>query len=205
MPPRFIYFDLGKVLLDFSLEQLCRQMGEACGLDAGRVKEIVFAGGLQSQYEIGQLSSRQFYDAFCRDSRTSPAYEALSRAGNEIFTLNYPMLPLVAHLNAAGYRLGILSNTCEGHWEYCLRRFSILRESFTVYALSYQLGVCKPAVEIFQRAAALAGIRPEEIFYIDDIAGHVEGARAAGFGAVLYTSAAQAAKDLRHRGVRMNM
>ena len=39
----FLYFDLGKVLLDFSVERMCQQIGDVAGVAAARVKEVVFA------------------------------------------------------------------------------------------------------------------------------------------------------------------
>jgi HAD superfamily hydrolase (TIGR01549 family) len=114
------------------------------------------------------------------------------------------MLPVVAQLYQAGYRLGILSNTCEGHWEHCLRRYTMLREFFSIYALSFQIGAAKPSAAIFCKAAELAGCRPEEIFYADDIPGHVAGARSAGLDAVVYTSTAELVKELRKRGAEFN-
>ena len=62
MQPKFIYFDLGKVLVDFSVERMCRQIGNAAGVDAARVEEAVFARGRQLEYESGQLSSGEFHD-----------------------------------------------------------------------------------------------------------------------------------------------
>jgi glucose-1-phosphatase len=204
MQPKFIYFDLGKVLLDFSVEQMCGQMGEAAGIDAARVKDAVFASGLQLRYEAGQVSSREFYETFCRQTGTCPDYDALLRAGSDIFTPKYSMLPIVSQLSQAGCRMGILSNTCEGHWEHCIHRYRILRECFSVCALSYRIGVCKPDAAIFTTAAEMAGCRPEEIFYTDDIAGHVAGARAAGFDAVQYTTTPLLVAELRARGVAFN-
>lgn len=204
MPPRFLYFDLGKVLLDFSVEVMCRQMGEAAGIAADRVKEAVFGSGLELDYEAGLITSRQFYEGFCRRTGTCPDYDALARAGADIFTLNHSIVPVVAQLQAAGYPMGILSNTCDGHWEHCLRRFRLLREGFSVYALSYKIGCCKPDASIFLAAAKLAGCPPEEIFYTDDIAGHVEGARSAGFDALQYTGTAELVAELRKRGVGFN-
>ena len=62
----------------------------------------------------------------------------------------------------------------------------------------------KPEAAIFCKAAELADCRPEEIFYTDDIAGHVAGARAAGLDAVVYESAPQIVAELRKRGVEFN-
>ena len=203
MTPKFIYFDLGKVLVDFSFEQMCRQMGDAAGMGPEQVAEVL-ASGLQADYEAGKLDSRAAHQRFCRETGTQADYDSFSRACNEIFTPIVSMLPVVAQLHQAGHRLGILSNTCEGHWNYCLGRYTILRELFSVYALSYQIGAVKPSAAIFCQAAELAGCRPEEIFYTDDIAGHVAGAKAAGFDAVVYTSTAELVKELRVRDVEFN-
>jgi glucose-1-phosphatase len=203
MPPKFIYFDLGKVLLDFSFEQMCRQVGDAADIEADQVA-AVFAIGLQVDYETGKLDNRAFYERFCRESGKGPEFDAFFRAFNEIFAPIPSMVPVVVQLYQAGYRLGILSNTCDGHWKYCLRRYSILRELFSIHALSYEIGAAKPSAAIFCKAAELAGCRPEEIFYTDDIAGHVNGARAAGFDAVVYTSTPELVQELRKRGVKFN-
>jgi len=200
MVPKFIYFDLGKVLVDFSFEKLCRQIGEVAGLDPQQVAQA-FAAGLQVDYELGKLDSRGFYERFRRESGTSPAYDAFFRAYNEIFTPITSMWPIAAQLYQAGHRLGILSNTCESHWNYCLRQYGILRELFSIYALSFEIGAVKPSAAIFGKAAELAGCRPEEIFYADDIAGHIAGARSVGIDAVVYTSTATLVGDLRKRGV----
>ena len=125
-------------------------------------------------------------------------------AAADIFTLNLPIVPVVAQLAQAGYPLGILSNTCEAHWEYCRRRYRIVADGFRVHALSFRIRECKPHPAIFGAAADLAGCRPEQIFYVDDIAGHVAGARAVGFDAVQYTSTPELAAELRNRGLEFN-
>jgi len=202
--PRFLYFDLGMVLVDFSVERMLRQMAEASGVSPEAVKEILFNDGLLNRFETGKVSSREFYELYCGRIGTRPDYETLCRAGSEIFSLNVPMLPIVAQLRQAGYRLGILSNTCECHWEYCFKQYRIITEGFHEHALSFRIGATKPDAAIFHAAAELAGCRPDEIFFVDDIPGHVEGAKSAGIDAVLYTSAAQVAEELRRRGLRFN-
>ena len=204
MQPTFLYFDLGKVLVNFSVEQMLKQIGEVAGITADRVRSGLFNARLLHDHETGWLTSRQFYEAFCAATGTRPDFDRLISAAAEIFELNLPMLPIVAQLRQAGYPLGILSNTCETHWEYCWRHYRSLLERFGVYALSYKIGAVKPDAAIFVAAAKLAGRQPEEIFFVDDIAGHVAGARAAGFDAVQFTTAEALANDLRQRGIRFN-
>jgi HAD superfamily hydrolase (TIGR01509 family) len=202
--PKFLYFDLGMVLVTFSVDRMLDQMAEVSGVSAEAVRDALFGNGLLKQFESGQVSSREFYESYCQKTGVRPDFNALERAGSEIFSLNLPMLPLVAQLREAGYRMGILSNTCELHWQYCRDHYRVVAEGFEVYALSYCIGAVKPEVKIFHAAAALAGCRPEEIFFVDDLPGHVEGAKAAGFDAIQFTSAADVADQLRRRNLKFN-
>ncbi len=204
MSIQFLYFDLGKVLVDFSVDQMLRQMASVADISTQRVHEAIFSGGLMLEHERGKLSSREFYEAFCTATHTRCDFDRLAAAAAAIFTLNLPMLPLAAQLRQAGYPMGILSNTCETHWPYCRDHYRIVAEGFQVYALSYRIKAIKPEAAIFHAAAELAGCRPEEIFFVDDVAGHVAGARAAGFDAVQFTSAEALAAELRRRGLRFN-
>lgn len=204
-PPRFLYFDLGNVLLNFDHRLACRQMGEVAGVPADVVWEVVFAGDLEMRYEAGEIGDREFFEIFCRQTGSRPDFDALLAAGSRIFTPNVSIIPVVAALMAAGRRLGILSNTCPGHWSYCAGgRYALIGRGFEVYALSYELGACKPSAKIYQGAAELAGVTPGEIFFVDDVAGHVAAAREIGFDAVLYTTTRQLVADLRKRGIDFN-
>jgi putative hydrolase of the HAD superfamily len=204
MTPSFFYFDLGRVLINFDIERMLSQIGQVSGVHPDKVKEVLFGPGLQKEYESGQIDCREFHEKFCERICTRPDFEALREAGSDIFELNTSVVPIAAQLRAAGHRMGILSNTCPSHWEHCKIRYPSVTELFDVYALSYKLGAVKPSAEIFERAAELAGVDPGEIFFVDDLIGHIEGAREAGFDAVQFTSAAQLAADLRARDVAFN-
>lgn len=202
--PAFLYFDLGNVLVLYTVERMCRQMAEVAGTNPVRIHQLVFDSGLQRQFELGQISETEFYEQFCEALGRSVDRQALSLAACDIFTLNLTIVPVLAGLFQAGYRLGILSNTCQAHWEHCRRRFWLLEEMFAVQALSYRLGAMKPDPAIFLAAARLAETEPERIFYTDDLAGHIAGAQAAGFDAVLYSDTPALVAELRRRGLRFN-
>jgi len=203
--PRFLYFDLGRVLVDFSHEQMFAQIAAVAGVEPDRVERALREGDLNVRYECGEISTEQFYDEFCRAISKRPPMADLVAAASAIFSLKPSMVPVIAGLGAAGWPLGILSNTCEAHWKYCIERFRLLTDGlFRVHALSYEIGAMKPDAAIFRTAAELVGVKPEEIFYTDDLPGHVEGARAAGFDAVVYTSTPELVAELQKRGVRFN-
>jgi HAD superfamily hydrolase (TIGR01509 family) len=201
----FLYFDMGNVLLYFDHPLACRQMAAVAGVSEETVWSVVFDGGLQWKYEAGEVSTREFYDVFCQQTGSRPDYDALRHAAGAIFKINDSIVPVVSQLRSAGYRMGVLSNTCECHWEYVAQgRYGILTEMFDVHVLSYEVGALKPAAKIYRAAIELAGVPAEQVFFTDDIAGHVAGARELGIDAVQYTTTPALVQALGQRGVRFN-
>lgn len=203
--PKVLFFDLGNVLLFFDHELACRQMAEVAGIDASAVRRAVFESGLQHAYECGRVSTREFFEAFCNATQTRPDYAALCHAAAAIFELNAGIKPLVAQLVAAGYRLALLSNTCEVHWEYVSSgRYGSLFDAFSPQVLSYRLGLAKPQPEIYKAALELARVSPSEAFFTDDRPENVAAACAVGIDAVQFTGTAALHRELRARGVHCN-
>lgn len=202
--PEFLYFDLGNVLLHFDLGRASRQVAQAAGVEPQVARRIVFEGPLSTQYERGEIDTRQFFAAFRAETGSRITYDAFQTASCAIFDWNVPMLPLVVQLRAAGYRLGILSNTNHGHWAYCTRSYPVIAEAFEQTVLSYEVHAMKPEPEIFRIAAKRAGVAPAAILFVDDLAENVAGARRAGFDAVQYTSPVAISRLLLSRGMRSN-
>lgn len=201
----FLYFDMGNVLLYFSHERQTKQMAEVAGIPIELARKIVFdAGGLLDPYESGAITSQLFYDQFCSQAGAKPERASLELAASDIFDLNVPMVALAGRLKAGGYRLGVLSNTNECHWNHVTQRFSYLTTMFDVHALSFQLRLLKPDVRIYQQAADLAGVSPRDVFYTDDREENVAAAKVAGFDAVLFQSPARLSEELYKRKIASN-
>jgi putative hydrolase of the HAD superfamily len=204
-PPRFLYFDLGNVLLRFDHRVACRQMAAVAGIAPELVWQVSFQGDLFERYERGDVTNDQYYGIFCEQTRSTPDRDELLLAASDIFHLNPPVVALVAQLKSAGQRLGILSNTNDAHWRLVSDgRFAVLAGGWEQLALSFRLGAMKPEPAIYRAAAELAQVAPEEIFFVDDRSENVAGARQAGFDAVPFTTAAELTRDLLRRGVRFN-
>jgi glucose-1-phosphatase len=209
MPKRpFLYFDMGNVLLFFSHERMAAQMAAVVGITPQRAWQILFDGDLCDRYEKGLVSEDQFYDEFCTSAAVAnlPAVDraALEQAANDIFWLHVPLVAIVGRLRASGYRLGVLSNTNRGHWRHVTGRYEFLTTLFHVHAISFHFGVMKPDAKIYREAAALAGVAPKEIFFMDDRAENVAGAKEAGFDAVLFSTPAALVAELFRRGIVLN-
>jgi FMN phosphatase YigB (HAD superfamily) len=206
MPPRFLYFDLGNVLLSFSHDRMCRQMAEVAGLEPEAVRRLLFEAAegrpLQWRFEAGEVDAAAAYEHFCREAGCRPEQAALEAAASDMFAELPESVALVRRLAALGYRLGVLSNTNPLDFNFCRRTFPFLEECFELAVVSYEARAMKPGPEIFRYAVERAGVAsPGEVFFTDDREENVAGALAVGLDAVLFESAEQVAQELARRGV----
>jgi FMN phosphatase YigB (HAD superfamily) len=203
---RFFYFDLGNVLLKFDHSIACRRIAARTGLSESRVRAIIFDSGLQLRYEAGEISSEEFVENFRQATGQNVAPACFLSDCSDVFELNAPIVPVIAHLKLAGYRLGVISNTCQAHWEFVSRgRYRVLQDLFEIVILSYERRMMKPLAAIYDAAAAASGVEPNEIFFTDDHPENVEGARHVGFDATLFRGVQPLLRDLHRRQVRTNL
>lgn len=211
MPTKFLYFDLGKVILEFSHERMCAQMAKAARTTTDVVRSFVL-GDPESlaaliRYETGHISTDEFFDEFCRITKTSPDRKELAMAAADIFSPIEPMQQLLTNLAAAGNQMAILSNTNSVQWKHLVAgqfptvAFGKPTCAFQWAILSYEVGVMKPEPGIYEAAIKKAGVEPHEIFFTDDRLENVEGAKALGIDAVQFVDAKQLTAELQARSV----
>lgn len=192
---KFLYFDLGRVLLDFTHERGFTQIARVANIDEGHVRRAMVDEGLSDRYELGELSTPAFHQAFCDATNATLSCEDLAFAWGDIFELMPQTVRLAASLRAAGYPLGILSNTCEAHWLHAVKNFGVLTQLFEPTVTSYETKSMKPDPAIYKVAAVRAGLEPQELFFVDDRMENVEAARKLGWTAVQFTTPLQLAND----------
>jgi FMN phosphatase YigB (HAD superfamily) len=206
MHPEFVYFDLGNVVVSFDRPRSFRQMAAVCGAPAETVEREVMAGGLQEALESGGCDWAGFHAEFSRRTATSSDPDALARAASDMFALRVEILPVIGALERHGCPTGILSNTCGPHWRRLLDSgYAILPGRFREIVLSHEVKAAKPTAAIFAEAARRAAVPAERIFFCDDMAEHVAAARAAGWDAEVFTSAAGLADALARRGLNLGL
>lgn len=204
--PEFVFLDMGNVIVSFDRERALRQMAEVCGADVEAVRRVAMDADLHEAIERGAIGWLEFHRLFSLRTGTVSDPLALARAASDMFALKIDMLPVIAGLERSGCGLGILSNTCGPHWEHLLtKRYAVLPGNFRLVVLSHEVRAVKPEPEIYRLATEKAGVRPERIFFCDDIPAHVAAARAAGWQAELFTSAALLIDQLDRRGLKLGL
>jgi putative hydrolase of the HAD superfamily len=76
-----------------------------------------------------------------------------------------------------------------------------LREIFTAFLSSCWLGVRKPQPVIFERALAIAQVKPERVVFVDDREQNLAPARAQGMQTILFTGADKLRESLQGLGL----
>ena len=204
---QFIFFDLGKVLVDFDHRICSENVAQITGLGGNVIHEIIFDSGLQSDYESGKITSTQFVERFNQAAGCEIGESRLLDAVSDIFVLNRSMVPLLTQLRAARFPIGILSNTCQAHWDFIMNRSPLLQKIFDPEkcVLSFKVGAVKPDPDIYEHARQVAGFVPEQIFFCDDLQRNIDGALAASFQAKVFTTPTRLARELIDAGVKVNL
>ena len=196
---KFIYFDMGGVLLSYDFSKTANAITAKTGMDGQKVIEDLYTNYIDqwNDFELGAVSPEDFFALF----HLPMSFDDLKKAYNEIFTLKKDTFRLVKALKAKGMRLGVLSNTSQPHWEYVQTTFPELFSQFDVLLGSHELHLAKPDKQIYLAAAQAAGVKPSEILFFDDLNINIVGAKIAGFDAVQFFDAAQAEEELKARNI----
>jgi FMN phosphatase YigB (HAD superfamily) len=188
--PDFVYLDLGNVLLFFDHGLAARSMAKIIGVTPDVIKRTVFDSELQIAYERGERTTSQFVSILSEQFGKKLSVDELKEAAADIFVPNMNMLPVLERIRSMQIPLGLLSNTCEAHWEWILRmRYPQVLGWFDPIVLSYEVQRMKPEPEIYKIATEQCNTPAEKIFFTDDRLENIEGALQAGWQASLFTSA----------------
>jgi len=202
MPPKptadlFFFFDLGKVLVDFDHQVMVANLARLLGVPGESVRTLLFDHGLEDAYERGDITSETFAARLLAIGHHPVDHDELLDAAGAMFTVQQDMVPVLQRCRQAGVGMGLLSNTCEAHWEWLQRHpMETVVGWFDPIVLSYRVHAMKPSLSIYRTAERMAGVGPESIFFIDDRAENVEGARAAGWRATQFVDAARLQQEL---------
>lgn len=181
-----IVFDLGGVLVGLD-SQRCVDAFEKIGahdiayfVSEHRVESLFFDS------EIGNINQ----DVFCDRVRELTSLHTLKNedivwAWNELLTpVCEEKLVRLLQLNDK-YRVFLLSNTNDMHWNKCLSEFFAYKEFsvdsfFEKTFLSYEMHLIKPSEEIFRAMLQEGNMESGETLFIDDSVANCEAAQRAG-------------------------
>lgn len=198
-----VIFDMGNVLINFSHEKACAQISTLCDRPAHDIFRVLFSSGLEMRYEAGQVTREELLRQMEIGLGCKLDMQQVVEAACDIFWPKPDMEALAAGIKAAGYRLVLLSNVNEDHFEYIQARYDFPR-LFDEHVLSYKVGACKPDDLIYQRAITAARCDASKCLFIDDVQENVDAAKRNGIPAVLYRGTSQLKNDLGMHNITWN-
>ncbi len=187
MKDRFVYFDLGNVLVHFDHAIAAQQLARRAGCQPEQARMAIFGSGLEERWETGLVTSLEFAREVNKALGTEIPAEQIIEDVSAIFTPNPSILDALRWVRDRGVRMGVLSNTCEGHWLWLQRaRWPMLIDWFDVSILSYEVKSMKPAQGIYEACEQACGLSAGSIFFTDDRSDNIAAAENRGWATYQY-------------------
>ena len=179
-PVTAVVFDVGRVLVDFRYDAFARILRER-GAELSGPEDFLARVDLFG-YERGAIGSDDFLAQLNGLMRDPLPREDLVAAWQDLFTPIPEMLELAGKLKAhCGVYL--LSNTSELHWQHLKQVYGLEGVCHDLLA-SYEVGLMKPAGDIYAAAGERFGLEPATTVFVDDREENVSGAIACGWHGV---------------------
>ena len=170
-----IVFDLGNTLIRFDHNIAARKIASFSGLGIDKIYDLFFDSELTRAFEKGTIRPDEFHEKISGVLGHRLPYEEFVNIWNEIFWEDEASCALARQLKSH-YRLFLLSNVNELHFEYIRGKFDIIN-IFDKVIVSYLVGAMKPDKKIFEHVVQLSGGDRSKLLYIDDRSDLVKEAR----------------------------
>lgn len=191
---KVILFDFGGVLAEEGFRDGLVALAREQQLDVNNMPEQGMQTVYDSGFVTGQGTAADFWDLLRNRTGLQGNEQELTQRILEGFVVRPWMMDVVGDLKTRGYKTGILSD--QTHWLDMLdKRYHFYRK-FDYIFNSYYLGKGKQDSTLFADVAALLGIPPAEILFIDDDIGNVDRARACGYQTLHYVNQRQFLTEL---------
>jgi putative hydrolase of the HAD superfamily len=190
------------VLTGQPVQQAHEGMVRITGLPVNEFEKFYWAD--RHAYDEGKLSGQMFWQKFREATGlalTDQQLDELNWLDGQMWTTSDPaMLAWHDQLKAGGIRTAILSNMGDSVLEHIEREFAWIH-GFDALVWSFQLGMAKPAPDIYRHALEKLATRPEETLFLDDKQVNIDAARELGIEGLLFTTIDQLRRDLVSRGL----
>jgi putative hydrolase of the HAD superfamily len=196
MSIRSVVFDFGNVICFPVPDEKIAAAAAECGLSVDSFLRAFWADRLP--YD-GGMAPKEYWRKVAAHASTDfddALIEKMVR--HEVGFWNHfdaRVFAWIDQLRAGGYTVGILSNLPHPLAD-ALRATPGFLEHFDHATLSCDLKLFKPQAEIYLHSVRGLGVAPEETLFIDDKQENVDGARAVGMKAELFTTWEEFVRDV---------
>jgi putative hydrolase of the HAD superfamily len=202
VPIDAVLFDFGQVIATFDMDRMARNLAGATGATpAAILGHMANVRDVAIRYESGALTTAEFFDEIRRKTGLPMDMEKLRIAYCDIFAPITTTADVIRALKSR-YRLGLVSNTSEWHYEYGIKPVEVF-PLFDAVTLSFEVGAMKPDPAVYHDALRKLGLPAPACVYLDDIQANVDAAARLGMRAFRYVDHATMVQDLASAGVTL--
>ena len=192
-------FDLGNVMVDVQESIPAKKLAGLCGKSEETVFEAIFSPQKKLLFESGAMSWTEHAQSAITELGLPISEAELRLIYHESLIPDPAVIDIVAAV-ADKIPITIASNTSEPHWEWVQQHLPFAH-LFDPPILSYLIGAMKPDAAYYEPLIQRSGLEPTEIFFTDDRADNISGARECGITAFQFTGAEQLRADLASCGI----
>jgi FMN phosphatase YigB (HAD superfamily) len=202
-----ILFDLGKVLTPFNWDIAIQRLlphlpGHSAKLLSGDKEAFIDLIREPSiELETGRIDFEAYRNIVNDILGIGLSSEEFHRIWCDIFRLDKEMIALGRFLSRH-YRTWLVSNTSRVHYEWIVQHFPEV-VFYRKAALSFELGVMKPAEEYYDKALGMFGISPFSALFIDDLEENVAAAIRCGMIGIVFHDREELIRRLRILNVKV--
>lgn len=190
-------FDLGNVIVKVDFSPFLAWLTARSRSKDRRRAEAVLTSRAWYDLELGRISREEFARELSEAYQAEFTVKDCESAFCSIFPGLVPgMVELLRDLRKSG-PVYALSNTNEVHLEWLRINLPESLDGFTKVFASHELQLRKPDRQIYEEAARSIGVGPSRLIFFDDVEANVQGARAAGLEAHLFTDTGLARERLK--------
>lgn len=179
---KLVFFDLGGVFFEWdrAFQSVCRKF------DLDFKQFVHFFGQHEDSITRGVITPAGFWQ-LCQQNfnlKDGQNFDFVTSWLSDLIPI--PQSHAFAEKISNQYRLGVISNTYQDMFPLLVEKKIVPNLPFEPRLLSCQIGLKKPEAEIYQLAQEKAGLKPEQILFIDDTPSCIQGAADLGWQTCLF-------------------